>query len=191
MILVDGYIRKYMNSGSIQISPFNPKRLGSNSYDLTLGNKLLIYEDQILDCKKDNPTQEIIIPEEGYILQPGELYLGYTNEFTKCSKDLVPAIEGKSSVARLGISVHLTAGFGDCSFSGYWTLEITAVLPVLIYPNIPIAQIYWTMTVGNCETPYSLKRDAKYHNQPAMPVSSKMWQNFIEEGSKKPQKLST
>lgn len=188
MILVDGYIKKYINSGSIKIIPFNPENLGSNSYDLTLGNKLLIYKEQILDCKKDNPTQEIIIPEEGYVLQPGELYLGYVNEYTKCGKDLVPCIEGKSSIARLGISVHLTAGFGDVSFSGHFTLEITSVLPVRIYPNMPIAQVYWTMTLGNCEVPYSLKPSAKYRNQPACPVPSKMHLNFIEEVSKKPQK---
>lgn len=86
-----------------------------------------------------------------------------------------------SSIARLGISVHLTAGFGDVGFHGHWTLEITAQKPVRIYADMPICQIYYTLTLGDCTVPYSLKTDAKYHGQPGIPVSSKMFKNFKPE----------
>lgn len=177
MILTDNDILNYIRVGEIEITPFKKENLGSNSYDLTLGDKIMVYTAKVLDPKEDNPTYIVPIPEEGMVLEPGELYLGYTNEFTR-SRKVVPQLEGKSSIARLGISVHLTAGFGDIGFAGHWTLEITVVRPVIVYPNMPIAQIYFMMAMGKCNQPYSSKDSAKYKGQHAEPVSSRMWMNF-------------
>lgn len=177
MILTDRDIKMRIAAGAIKISDYDPNRLGSNSYDLRLGQTLLTYNDSILDSRKDNPYEIRLIPESGQVLQPGELYLGYTLEST-WARDLVPQLEGKSSMARLGIQVHLTAGFGDIGFNGHWTLEISVIKPVIIYPKMPIAQIYFMLPLGECDNPYHRKNDAKYNDQQAKPVPSSMWKNF-------------
>jgi dCTP deaminase len=183
MVLTDADIRQAMKAGQIEISPFDKSRLGSNSYDVTLGSTLLVYTEEELDAKKDNPYTRFEIPEdEGFVLQPGELYLGVTQESTKC-KVHVPFIEGKSSIGRLGISIHITAGFGDIGFSGYWTLELTAQKPVRVYTGMPIGQVWFMLSQGTCAQPYSLKEDAKYKNQPNMPMPSMMWKNFVKRST--------
>lgn len=102
----------------IVIEPFEKKFLNPNSYNLRLYNELLIYEEDILDMKKPNKTKSIIIPEDGLILEPGTLYLGRTYEYTKTER-YVPMLEEHSSIGRLGLFVHVTAGFGDVGFSGF------------------------------------------------------------------------
>jgi len=148
MILTGKEILKRMEKGDIVINPFDEKRLNPNSYNLTLHEKLLVYDCDILDMKKDNPTNEIIIPEDtGFVLRPGEFYLGRTNEYT-ITKGLVPVLDGRSSIGRLGIFVHVTAGYGDNGFEGFWTLEIICVKPIRIYPNVPICQIRYHEIIG-------------------------------------------
>ena len=142
MILSGIEIEKNIKNGDIKITPFNKSQINPNSYNLRLYDKLLIYTDEILDMKKPLNTMEIVIPEDGIILQPGKLYLGRTFEHTSTNK-FVPMLEGRSSVGRLGISIHSTAGFGDIGFNGYWTLEIQCIQPVKIYPMVSICQIYY------------------------------------------------
>lgn len=165
MILSGLEIKKEINK-NIFIEPFNESQLNPNSYNLRLDNKLLVYGSDeyptkqqevciddgryyksncpsiILDMKKPNPTKEIIIPEEGYVIYPGLIYLAKTVERTKTFK-YVPFIEGRSSIARLGLQVHITAGFGDVGFDGYWTLELQCAQPIRIYPNVEVCQIYY------------------------------------------------
>lgn len=160
MILGGKEIQKRIENEDIKISNFSKDRINPNSYNLTLHNKLYVYEDEVLDCKKPNKIKEIIIPEEGLILQPGELYLGRTVEKTE-THGVVPMLEGRSSVGRLGIFIHVTAGFGDVGFDGYWTLEIQCVKPVKIYPNMEICQIYYHTILGDYDE-YSKK--GKYQN---------------------------
>ena len=119
----------------IVIEPFNKNQLNPNSYNLKLHNELLIYDEDILDMKKENKTKTIIIPEEGLVLEPGKLYLGRTVEYTE-TNNYVPMLEGRSSIGRLGLFIHVTAGFGDVGFKGYWTLEIFCVQPIRIYPSV-------------------------------------------------------
>ena len=159
-------IIKRIKDGSIVIIPFDEKRVNPNSYNITLNNKLKVYTEDILDCKKDNSFKEVIIPEEGIVLQPNELYIGATNEYTE-TYGLVPCIDGRSSIGRLGICIHVTAGFGDNGFKGVWTLEITVVKPVRIYPNIEIAQIYFQEIEGEKAELYS----GRYQNQKEAEVS--------------------
>lgn len=149
------------------IEPFNPTQLGSNSYNLRLHEELMVYEDPILDMKKNHTVSTIIIPEDGLLLKAGTLYLGRTVEYTR-TDTLVPMIEGRSSIGRLGLFIHVTAGFGDVGFRGYWTLEIFCVQPVRIYPNVEICQMYYHTIEGD----YTLYTSNKYQNncgiQPSM-----------------------
>jgi dCTP deaminase len=177
MILTDTDIQKAINNRTIEITHFDRNRLGSNSYDLTLSPHLMTYKDEILDCKRDHETIELDIPQEGFILRPGILYLGSTTERTKVGNH-APWIEGKSSIGRLGITIHITAGFGDIGFNGHWTLEITCVKPVKIYAGMPICQIAFLLPLGVCGQPYYMKDDAKYAGQLGKPVASKMYKNF-------------
>jgi len=141
MILSGREIQKRLGSDII-IDPYDPSRLNPNSYNLRLHNRLLSYTPTQLDMKQNNPTRSIIIPPEGLQLSPGRLYLGRTVEYTETHK-AVPMLEGRSSVGRLGLFIHVTAGFGDVGFKGFWTLEIFCVQPIVIYPYVEICQIYY------------------------------------------------
>lgn len=143
----------------IVIDPYNEKQLNPNSYNLRLHNELLVYDEEILDMKKENKFKKIIIPEEGLILEPGRLYLGRTVEYTATNK-YVPMLEGRSSIGRLGLFIHITAGFGDVGFSGYWTLEIFCVQPIKIYTAVEICQIYYHSVEGE----YDKYSSGKYQN---------------------------
>ena len=179
MILSDSAIIEAIKDGSIEVQPFDIKCLGSNSHDLHLSRHIAWYDnDDVLDSKKDNPLTHMIMDEDGETLYPGQLYLASTVERTY-AKNTVPMIEGKSSIGRLGIQIHLTAGFGDVGFNGYWTLEIVVSQPVIVYPNMPIAQIYFQGVKGIVNNPYDKKKNAKYSDQGVKPVGSKMYKNFI------------
>lgn len=158
MILSGKAIAQHMGK-EIIIEPYDPNRLNPNSYNLSLHNQLLVYENHQLDMKTPNPVKTLTIPETGLVLEPNKLYLGRTNEFTKTDR-FVPMLEGRSSIGRLGLFIHVTAGFGDVGFSGYWTLEIFCVQPIRIYPNVEICQIYYHDIHGEYE-PYS---SGKYQN---------------------------
>ena len=171
MILSGKEILKHMGK-EIVIEPFNENRINPNSYNLSLADELLVYENSDLDMKKPNPTKKIIIPEEGLLLEPNKLYLGRTNEFTK-TDTYVPMLEGRSSTGRLGLFIHVTAGFGDIGFAGYWTLEIFCVQPVKIYPNVEICQIYYHDIGGEFE----LYKSGKYQNNTGIQPSL-MYKDF-------------
>ncbi|KFX57261.1 dCTP deaminase [Clostridium botulinum] len=158
MILSGKEILKHIGK-DIVIEPFSEERINPNSYNLTLFNELLVYKNDTLDMKIPNETEKLIIPEEGLLLEPGKLYLGRTNEFTQTNK-YVPMLEGRSSTGRLGLFIHVTAGFGDIGFAGYWTLEIFCVQPIRIYPNTEICQIYY----HNIDGEYDLYNSGKYQN---------------------------
>lgn len=172
----------------IYISDFNESRLNPNSYNLRLHNELLVYTDPVLDMKKDNPTKRLIIPEEGLVLEPGVLYLGRTVERT-ATKNLVPMLEGRSSIGRLGLAIHITAGFGDVYFGvregesmnvsnenqgATWTLEIVANQPIRIYPFVEVCQIYYHEIIGE----YERYNSGKYQGQIDI-QSSKLYQDFL------------
>ena len=130
MILTGAEIKAQLGS-SIFIDPFDERQLNPNSYNLRLHNELLVYEEIVLDMKRPNRFRRHTIPEEGIVLNPNQFYLGRTIERTE-THNLVPMIEGRSSVGRLGLFVDVSAGFGDVGFKGFWTLEMFAVQPVRI-----------------------------------------------------------
>ena len=176
MILSDKRILEEIAAGTIKIEPFDRQSLGSNSYDVRLGKFLATYKDDILDAKKHNEIIHFEIPEEGFILLPGVLYLGVTQEYTETHTH-IPFLEGKSSTGRLGIDIHATAGKGDVGFCGNWTLEISCKLKVKVYAGMPIGQLIYFPVDGEVDVKYNAKKDAKYSGQPNRPVESMMWKN--------------
>ncbi len=158
MILSGKEIQRHMGK-DIVIQPFDPKRLNPNSYNLSLHNQLLVYENRLLDMKMPNPVEQLTIPEERPGAGAGQALFGPHQEFTR-TDSFVPMLEGRSSVGRLGLFIHVTAGFGDVGFAGYWTLEIFCVQPIRIYPGVEICQIYYHDIRGDYE-PY---RSGKYQN---------------------------
>ncbi len=164
MILSGHEIRAQLGT-NIVIDPFDPDRLNPNSYNLTLHDELMVYEEIVLDMRKPNRHRRIKIPPEGLALSPNQLYLGRTVERTE-THNLVPMIEGRSSIGRLGLFVHVTAGFGDVGFCGYWTLEMFAVQPVRIYAGVEICQIIYHDIRGS----FSAYQSNKYqHNTDIQP----------------------
>jgi len=166
MILSGHEIRAQLG-GNIIIDPFDESRLNPNSYHLALHDELMVYEELVLDMNKENRTRRIPIPPGGLVLHPDYLYLGRTVERTE-THNLVPMIEGRSSIGRLGLFVHVTAGFGDVGFSGYWTLEIFAVQPVRIYAGVPICQIFYHDIRGDITEYNSEKYQHNTDIQPSM-----------------------
>ena len=168
-VLLGSEIIEAYNDNLIHLHPFNMDHVGPNSYDVTLGKTLKTYVpivlekdptgffrniqgsnkmNHLLDLKKPIKTYEFEIPEEGFILEPGMFYLGYTNEEAG-SDYYVPMYEGRSSMARASIQSHVSAGFGDIFFKSQWTLEITVYHPVVVYPNIRIGQVYFHSVKAN------------------------------------------
>lgn len=158
MILSGKEIVKHIGK-EIIIEPFDEKRVNPNSYNLSLAPELLVYKNDVLDMKKPNDTERLVIPQEGLLLEPHRLYLGRTNEYTATST-FVPMLEGRSSTGRLGLFIHVSAGFGDIGFAGYWTLEIFCVQPVRIYPNVEVCQVYYHDIEGD----FDLYSSGKYQN---------------------------
>ena len=173
MILSGKEIKKRLGK-EIIIEPFNEKNIGVNSYDLTLSDDVMVYDlkKRYLDMKQDNSTTRLKMHESGFTIKPGILYLCRTNEYTK-TFNCVPMIEGRSSIGRLGIFTHITAGFGDVGFCGYWTLEMTCIHPVRIYPNVKIAQIYYLTIEGE----YDLYSSEKYQDSKEV-ISSRLYKEF-------------
>lgn len=197
MILVDRDIRRAMIQGEIKIDPYDERALGSNSYDVHLAPVLRVYEPeydyddwrgrriaerQPLDVKKQPKTVDIEIhPYDGYVLEPGKLYLASTVEYTETHKHL-PFLEGKSSLGRFGLSIHVTAGKGDVGFSGHWTMEMHVVGdPLRIYAGMAIGQLIYHEVSGTPDVSYAKKPTAKYNNRDPRPQASQYWRNFEEK----------
>jgi dCTP deaminase len=141
-----------------------------------LGKYLATYRNRILDAKKHNEIDHFEIPEDGFILQPNTLYLGVTEEYTETLAH-VPFLEGKSSIGRLGIDIHATAGKGDVGFCNHWTLEISVSQPVRVYAGMPVGQLIYFDVRGGIENMYNAKQNAKYNERTIYPVESMMFKN--------------
>lgn len=207
-ILTGSKIIEEIKNGNIEISDFDESRINPNSYNLRLAPTIKVYNGNpsilervkkgsvktanfinpfdlkqkfgnvaILDMNSKNPTREVTIPSGGFLLEPGELYLARTMERTFTNK-YVPVINGRSSVGRLGISIHVTAGFGDVGFDGTWTLEITAEKPVVIYPNVEICQIYFETVEGETDIQYQ----GRYQHQKDVEASKFNEKKFVYVG---------
>ena len=143
----------------IVIEPYSEKQLNPNSYNLRLHSELRVYDAPTLDMRVENTSSTLEIPSDGLLLEPHRLYLGRTVEYT-ATDGFVPMLEGRSSIGRLGLFVHITAGFGDVGFRGYWTLEMFCVQPIRIYAGVEICQVFYHTIDGDYE-PYV---SGKYQN---------------------------
>jgi len=178
----------------IHIDDFDPTpsdqggRLNPNSYNLRLHPDMLVYDliDGVqlksngavpyLDMRKPNPTKKVVIPAEGYLLKPGVGYLARTVENTNAF-NCVPCLNGRSSIGRLFINVHVTAGFGDVGFCGTWTLEIFVLHPVMVYPNVEICQIAYD-SISRRHRPYQSRKYAGQQDATA----SRLYMDFQHAG---------
>ena len=171
-ILTGHEIKMQQAAGGLKISPFDEAQLGPNSYNVRLGDQLLVYTDPVLDMVQENRYRSLVLPPEGGVLKPGRLYLGSTVEWIEC-RDFVPFIEGRSSTARLGLFAHVAAGVGDLGFSGCLTFELFCVHPVRVYAGAEIAQIVFHTTEGLIMDRYR----GKYCGAGG-PVASRLFQDF-------------
>lgn len=137
----------------IMITPQENIVINPNSVNLTLNEKIGVYEDAVLDIKKKNNVKQVIIGEEGMWLYPDEVYLGRTNEWTE-THNLVPMMSGRSSLGRDGIHVHCSAGMGSIGYQGYWHLGIRSVKPILVFKDAKCCQIYYLTVEGDCKEEY-------------------------------------
>ena len=176
MILTDIQILEAIERGDIIIDPFDRSCLGTNSYDVHLAPFMAVYTADALDAKLHNEIRHFEIGPEGFVIRPGELYLGVTTEYTE-THCAVPFLEGKSSVGRLGIDIHATAGKGDVGYCNTWTLEISCVKPVRIYAGMPIGQLIYFTVSGDILNRYNTKPNAKYNQRTHRPIESMMWKN--------------
>ncbi|MEC8355640.1 MAG: dCTP deaminase [Verrucomicrobiota bacterium] len=176
MILTDLAILKAMEEGDILVEPYNRNCLGTNSYDVHLSKYLACYIDDIIDAKRHNQVEHFEIADDGIVLNPGKTYLGSTLEYTE-TRSFVPFLEGKSSVGRLGIDIHATAGKGDVGFCNHWTLEISVSQAVRVYAGMPIGQLIYFKVEGEVEVDYQSKSSAKYNQRTPKPMESMMWKN--------------
>jgi len=175
-VLTGSEIIKQVLCGRIRISPFDINRIGPNSYDLTLSQKLIVYDEDVLDPRNENlKTNEIIIPDSGFVLCPNILYLGSSVESTG-SSHYVPMLHGRSSAARLGICAHIAAGLGDIGWYGQWTLEIIVPHKVRIYPGMRICQVTFEEITGLVQNRYQ----GKYQDQKD-PTPSKIWMDKLRK----------
>lgn len=187
MILSDRQIKEVLARGDITIDPFDEKFLQPASVDLHLDKHFLVFDtnqNYVIDPKKpmDDMMKEIIIDEDQpFILHPGEFALGLIFETTGVSSKYVGRLEGKSSVGRMGVLIHVTAGFLDPGNSLKMTLELhnTANMPILLYYKMPIAQMAFEELSSECQKPYSSEMGSKYVGD-TKPRASQMWKNFVK-----------
>lgn len=175
-MLTGNEIRIQIESGGIVVRPYDETCIGPNSYDVHLGDRLVVYREAILDARRENRTRELRIPDDGLVLYPGRLYLGRTVEYTE-SPNFIPMYEGRSSLGRLGITSHITAGFGDIGFKGSWTLEITVVQPVRIYKGMRFGQLYWHKPDGAVVQRYSGKYQGQDEVTPSRLYKDREWED--------------
>ena len=186
MILSDRSIREQIAAGRIGIEPLAAEAIQPSSVDLRLDRYFRVFRNHTMGCidvKQDLEgltEQTQIAPDGVFILHPGEFVLGCTLERVSLPEDLVGRLEGKSSLGRLGLLIHSTAGFVDAGWQGQLTLELSnvATLPITLYPGMKIGQISFILMSTPAEHPYgSPSVGSKYQGQVG-PVPSRYWENF-------------
>lgn len=188
MLLSDGSILELVEKGELIIEPFDKSLLGPSSLDLRLGNEFLIFERTRIDViDPHRPIDKFvklvrINDNEHFIIHPNEFILATTLEYIKLPNYLAARIEGRSSLARLGLIIHSTGGFIDAGFEGQLTLEMSNLnnVPVKLFPGMRIAQIAFILQDKPSIKPYSERKTSKYHKQKG-PVASKIYLDFINE----------
>ena len=186
MVLSDRAIRRLIEAGRIGIDPYEPALMQPSSLDVRVDRLFRVFRNSrypFIDVKAEQEgLTELVVVEndEPFILHPGEFVLGSTLEQVRLPDDLVARLEGKSSLGRLGLLIHSTAGFIDPGFDGHVTLELSNVanLPITIYPGMKIGQVSFMQMTEPATTPYGSEAiGSKYKGQRG-PTASRYWQNF-------------
>ena len=188
MVLSDRTIRKEIEDGRIVIDPFDPTMVQPSSVDVRVDRRFRVFHNArypYIDVRQ--PMEDLtelveVRADERFILHPGEFVLGQTLEHVTLPDDLVARLEGKSSLGRLGLLIHSTAGFVDAGWDGQLTLELSNVanLPITLYPGMKIGQISFMRMTTPADNPYGSGRlGSKYQNQRG-PRPSRYWENFGE-----------
>jgi dCTP deaminase len=192
MVLSDRTIREEIEAGRLAFEPYDASMVQPSSVDVRVDGKFRVFHNgryPFIDVRQpmDDLTELVEIgEEEPFILHPGEFVLGQTLERVRLPDDLVARLEGKSSLGRLGLLIHSTAGFVDAGFEGNLTLELSNVanLPITIYQRMPIGQISFMRMDGPVESPYgSREAGSKYQGQ-AEPTPSRYHLNFEADGGR-------
>lgn len=147
-------IKRRMQTGDIVITPQDNIVVNPNSVNLSLNKTIGYYTEPILDLKKNNPTENITIGENGIVLYPDKIYVARTNEWTE-TNNLVPMMSGRSSLGRLGYHVHCSAGMGSIGYKGYWHMGVRPTMPIRVYENMKCCQIYYFTTEGQITDTYN------------------------------------
>lgn len=171
MILSGSKIDKEVKKGKIIINPYNPQDINPNSYNYTLGNYVKVYKNKELDSKKQQEVEIIEIPDDGLIIYPDKIYLGFTKEVIG-SNYYVPVITGRSSTGRLGLFVQITSDLVDIGFKGQLTLQLHSTQPVRIYKGMKIGQIMFWKIFGDIDL-----YGGKYQSSKG-PRESEVWRDF-------------
>jgi dCTP deaminase len=186
MILSDRTIREQIEAGRIVIDPFDPACVQPSSVDLHVDGEFRVFRNNrypFIDVKQEQDLTELVEvkPDEAFILHPGEFVLGSTLERVAIPDDLVARLEGKSSLGRLGLLIHSTAGYVDPGWDGYLTLELSNVanLPITIYPGMKIGQISFFQLTTAADTPYG-GAGSKYQGQRG-PTASRIHEEFTKD----------
>jgi dCTP deaminase len=185
VILSDRTLRERIDAGDIGIEPFDPELIQPASIDIRLANSFLVFRNTkrpFIDTRA--PAEDLMelveVPMDGVMyVHPHEFILGATRETLRMPNDLVARLEGRSSLGRLGIVIHSTAGFIDSGFSGTVTLEISnlANLPIALYPGMRIGQISFEQMTTPADRPYGPARGSKYNGQ-VLPTASRLHADF-------------
>ncbi len=171
MILTGPEITKCVLNGKIVISPFLESNVNPNSYNFRLHPEMVIYEDVVIDVRKKPKTRTIRIGENGYLLQPRQLYLATTIEHMG-SRYFAPTYAARSSIARLGMFINLSASLGDIGFIGQWTIQLFTLKPIRVYAGMNIGQMMFWKPQGNISL-----YDGKYQGAKGA-LASKIYKDF-------------
>jgi deoxycytidine triphosphate deaminase len=171
MILTGKEIGQEVKEGRIHIVPFLAENLNPNSYNFRLGDTLKIYQEKVLDPKKENKYEIIKIPKEGLLLEPNQLYLGHTIE-EMGSDYYAPTMQARSSVGRLGLYIYLNSGLGDIGFKKQWTLELHVIHPLMVYPGMKVGQMLFWKPQGEIDLYCGKYKDS------VGPQTSQIWRDF-------------
>ena len=189
MILSDRTIREELAAKRIVIDPFDAGSIQPSSVDLRLGRFFRVFLNhttRVIDVKENQenltPLVEIDEEDDSFILHPGEFVLGSTLERVALPTDLVARLEGKSSLGRLGLLIHSTAGFVDAGWDGHLTLELSNVanLPITLYPGMKIGQISFLQMTTPADRPYGSKETGSKYQGQRGPTPSRYFENFNE-----------
>jgi dCTP deaminase len=186
MVLSDRAIREQIEAGRIRFDPFDPELIQPSSVDMRADGKFRVFHNArypFIDVRQamEGLTELVeVADDEPFILHPGEFVLGQTLERVTLPDDLVARLEGKSSIGRLGLLIHSTAGFVDPGFDGNLTLELSNVanLPITIYRRMPIGQISFMRMDGPVERPYGSEQTGSKYQGQTEPTPSRFHRNF-------------